>query len=523
MEVPVIVNWDNKLFRYVVEMSDYTISDPPHNWGCFARMDPDFAENIQLVQLTSLWDDNETWQDLENIDNIFDNTLDLPYPERNDDPRKAYIYKTFSSDETDPIRPWMPGEDYPIKYRNLTLKFPLYSVETYIPSDYVLKVSTWISDTEVVLGSYLIDDTRRAAQSPEMMLGERYVENISFKIPDPWDIVYGESWQEWRQKLCGEKQIEETEHYPNNTVTSLMISIYPIVSSNNIYYGISTSTPGSTSITISRNTGFMNPVLRFKEHSSDLEIELEYNEIYHNIQEYFLETYYVDIQELVLKYILTIQDENDIYNMIEYVETPEESEDDHIRYVATCPKNQLNILDWQNYWSGLFMRGMIEIWDGDQLILSITTNDISLTPDVYKYLIYSDIDGIELNLVRMYQYNIHAANKINKTVVKVDNINDSKTKIVKPVFFQAGKLDGCVIYPETTSNVCINLNSYKSKVDFFYLKVEGVMFPEIGRTHQGVIFKVQGNLLPRAVESGKMYVLNEDKELIVTGTFKYIS
>lgn len=523
MNVPVIVNWNNKLFRYMVEIGDEAISDPDYNWGCFARMDPDFIDNVQLVQFVSLWNDNKIWQDLEHIDNIFDNTLDLPYPAHSGEPRSLCTYKEYSPDDTDPVRPWMPGEDALIKYRNMTLKFPLYSIETYTPTFYVLKISTWISGTEVVLGSYLIDASRRIAQSPEMMFGERYVESISFKIPDPWDIIYSEAWQEWRHEICGEQSISDTECYSNNTVSSLMVSIYPITLSNDTYYSVSTGTPGATSITISRNTGFMTPVLRFKEHSSDLEIELEYSDIYKDLKEYFLETYYIDIQNLVLKYILTVQDDSDIYNMIEYVNTPEESEDDHVRYIVTCPKNQLDISGWQNFWAGLFLRGMVEIWDGDQLILSITTNDISLTPDVYKYLIYSDIDGIELNLVRMYQYNIYAANKINKTVVKVDNVNDSKTKIVKPVFFQTGKLDGCVIYPETTSNVCINLNSYKSKVDFFYLKVEGVTFPEIGRTHQGVIFKIQGNLLPKAIDSGEMYVLNEDKELVVAGTFKYIS
>ena len=525
MNIPVMVIWDNKLFRYMVEMSDSAMVAPDCSWNCFARLNPDFPDETEMTQFV------HQWTNLEELGNDFDYTLDCPYPESPEGTRTNRIYKTYSPDETDQSRPWMPQE---MLSRELTLKFPLHSIETYTDTDYVLKISTWVSNTEIVLGSYLIDKNMRLAQKPEMMIEERYYEFVKFRIPDPWSIIYGDEWQQWRHMICGEPEVEHLDpetgtsgefHFLNNTVSSLIVSIYPVVKNEGMYHGTSDSNIGSTAVTLAKDNGFMTPVLRFKNNSSDLEIELEYNEIYSNLEEYFLETYYIDIQNLIIKYILTVQDADDIYNMIESEEIPSETptEDAHRRYVQECPRNLLEISDWSEFWAGQFLRGLIEIWDGDNLILSVTTNDIVLTPDVYRYLIQSDIDGIELNSVRMYNYNLYVANKINKKVVQVDTPNESKTKIMKPVFFQANKLDNTVIYPETTSNVCINLNSYKSKVDFFYLKIEGVSFPEIGRTHQGVIFKIQGNLLPRAVEEGKMYVLDQDKELVVSGSFKYVS
>jgi hypothetical protein len=74
-----------------------------------------------------------------------------------------------------------------------------------------------------------------------------------------------------------------------------------------------------------------------------------------------------------------------------------------------------------------------------------------------------------------------------------------------------------------TENICINLDAYKSSVDRFYIKIEGTSYSEVGRTESGVIFKVQGSLLPGTVTSGTYYILNEDADLVTTGKYKYES
>jgi hypothetical protein len=169
------------------------------------------------------------------------------------------------------------------------------------------------------------------------------------------------------------------------------------------------------------------------------------------------------------------------------------------------------------------------ILNDEDTVTSIISDPIPLTPDMFKFLIMTDLDSpefentpIKLNTAKMLNYIIHAVNKINKNIIQVENAKEYKSNIIKPVFFQSHKINNVIIHPAVTENICLNLNAYKSKVDFFYLKIEGIIFPEIGRNHNGVIFKVQGNLLPNKINEGVLYVLNKDKELVTTGEFQYI-
>lgn len=98
---------------------------------------------------------------------------------------------------------------------------------------------------------------------------------------------------------------------------------------------------------------------------------------------------------------------------------------------------------------------------------------------------------------------------------------DSKANIVQPVFFKSRDLANIIIHPEVTENICINLDAYKAKVTTFYIKIEGIVFPEMGRIEAGVIFKVQGNLLPGKTAGGIYYILDQDTNLVTTGKYTY--
>ena len=98
---------------------------------------------------------------------------------------------------------------------------------------------------------------------------------------------------------------------------------------------------------------------------------------------------------------------------------------------------------------------------------------------------------------------------------------DSKSNIVQPVFFRARDLANIIVHPEVTENICINLDAYKAKVTTFHIKIEGTTFTEIGRTESGVIFKVQGNLLPGKLAGGVYYILDQDANLVTTGKYIY--
>lgn len=128
---------------------------------------------------------------------------------------------------------------------------------------------------------------------------------------------------------------------------------------------------------------------------------------------------------------------------------------------------------------------------------------------------------IDLSSINMNIYNLRISDITTQTVVNMTSKSDSKSNIIQPVFFRARESAKIVVHPEVTENIAINLDSYKSGVSTFYLRLEGVSFEEIGRTGSGVVFKIKGSLLSNETTSGTYYILNESGDLVTTGKYVY--
>ena len=435
----------------------------------------------------------------------------------------------FLPDYIDPEKP-DPVPPVNIKVRKVRLNIPWFKIDNYRKCNYAVKFTTWISGIEVVIGCYLVTPDMYRAMSYRVYKEDRYAEYVDLYIIDPWSLIYDDDWKDWRISICGESD------NLNNTGSSMRVSIIPIEPIEDHYGIISNSSIGAYNMTISDDlSDYMHLDIGFVPYKSDILAEIKYNRTYSNILEYLLETYGVNIPEenLKIEYILSIisPDDDDMGFLVPEETYVQDETEDPIRAIESHVflKTNLGIKDWSEYVPGMYMTVTAVILNGDDVVTSIISDLVPLTPDTYKYLIITDLDSpefedtpVKLNTAEMLNYVIHAVNKINKNVVQVENAREYKSNIIHPVFFQANKLNDVTIHPLVTENICLNLNGYKSKVDFFYLKVEGVVFPEIGRNHNGVIFKVQGHLLPNSVESGILYVLNKDKELVTTGNFQYI-
>lgn len=121
----------------------------------------------------------------------------------------------------------------------------------------------------------------------------------------------------------------------------------------------------------------------------------------------------------------------------------------------------------------------------------------------------------------MNNYTVNAVNKIEKKIVQIEKPNDYKSNLIKPVYFRVRELSSLVIHPAVTENVCINLDAYRSQVDTFYIQIEDAVFVERARTNTGIIFKIVGANLKNEVGQGTFYILNQDKELVITGKYRY--
>ena len=148
-----------------------------------------------------------------------------------------------------------------------------------------------------------------------------------------------------------------------------------------------------------------------------------------------------------------------------------------------------------------------------------------------KFFIISDPNipqSINLDEVDMNNYNINAVNKVEKKIIQLDRPDNNKGNLIKPVYFRARELNELVIHPNVTENISFNLDAYKSQVERFYLQIDGAVFPEFARVASGVIFRIVGADLPYStneegnrISEGVLYLLNQDKELITTGKYRY--
>lgn len=106
---------------------------------------------------------------------------------------------------------------------------------------------------------------------------------------------------------------------------------------------------------------------------------------------------------------------------------------------------------------------------------------------------------------------------INNTVV-TKGVNNTSA-LVQPVFYRTRPLGSVVIHPEVTENLAINLDAYKSVVPRFVLKIGGLNFNEIGRTADGVVFRIDGSTLDKKLKDGTLYVLDDSGVLVTDGKF----
>ena len=268
--------------------------------------------------------------------------------------------------------------------------------------------------------------------------------------------------------------------------------------------------------------------------------KIYYNNTYKDLQEYFEETYNIN-QDLYIEYNLVVRDNDNIYTT-----KLERTFSDHYTFYDTGINNpsQENLINWpwvEEYYkkspdNSLYMQciATLQFKEGDSYkdFIYIRSNILPLTQELLGYFInrdpnniteeddkniyYVNLDNVDMNL-----YTINAVNKTINKIYQLDNPSDSKANIIQPIFFKARDVSNIIVHSAVTENICINLDSFKSKVKTFIIQIENTPFTEIGRTASGVIFKIIGNKLPGNSTSGVYYILNEDGELITNGNYRY--
>lgn len=403
-----------------------------------------------------------------------------------------------------------------IKLSNVTLYFPDYSVDTYENGlKYALTINTWINDKYIELGSFIISrNDCEATDTIKTFYNQKYYEKYTVTIINPKSIVYDDDWKEWREKVCG---IDVSGYELNNTGSIINFSLHPVINSGNIYTKVEKYDGGQNAINLSK---FDNLSYNIK-FNDNLEFEgnVSYNEAYSKdfsgFEEYLKETYNIT-DAVELKYEFYIQDKEDLFFYKEV-----SNNDTNI----ILQRTDIDIFtNWTDFKPGLVLNGTLNVLVGGEAVLTIMSNSINLIPEIFKFLIQDNgTQYVELNDINMNVYEINTVNKIQQNIIQVDRPNDYKSNIVKPVYYRTRDIANVVFHPEITENICINLDAYKSSVKSFILRLEGINFGEKARVSSGVIFRINGNYLPKTNKEGIYYILNQDSELITTGKYIYES
>lgn len=411
--------------------------------------------------------------------------------------------------------------------------FPQYSVDTFhSKTKYILSLSTWIKNIKIDLGNFLFERKESLACPPKRFGGmDEYCEYVEFTISDVFQILQSND-SVLRDIILGDGSRNFLD-----MCSQLYVSLFVVDPSGDQYIK-NDEWDGAQNCIDLFNKDEQNDLklhMNYDCESRNIILDLKYHDPYSsesNIEDYLYTIYYDSDMEAITQY-LVMDEENIYYEESRYVNIWGVNEftfniDSHETIFPEF-ENLPNIFSsWDNWKEGLNIKANISFYKSghpEDIFMTIFSNRLVLTKELFSKMVQFDMDvlpkKIDLTELDMIDNNLTAINKIIQENVVVTPTDSTKNHLIQPVFYQTKELSNFIVHPDVTENIAINLDSYKSQVSRFRVQVEGVIFNEIGRSSKGVIFKIQGNMLPKNTNEGDLYILNQDNELVTTGKYIY--
>ncbi len=424
---------------------------------------------------------------------------------------------------------WLPSDFQPgdissvidmNTHSNLRVFFPLFSIEIYNNSlKYAVSAYIYIGRKKVILCSKVLSRSQALAVDRELnRYNNTYLECIDINIPNPYEIMYSDDWLNFREVEC---------NCDNSDSCILGISIIPVFDNNGTYCMDDVYTEGQNSINISKPNNYLglhiSHNIMSKDPQSRITCESIYNNKYNMLTDYIKNIY--KLSDISIKYEVILKDNSnkEIIKLVSKFSNEDSVEFDIKDLYIPHDIDKVSIA----YGAGISLSASLNVYnneiitdnENEKLVLYLLSNEIPITDEIIGYFIEKDINYVNLQNINMNVYNINAVSKTINNVVKLNNVENSKSNIIQPVFFRVEKLYSIVVHPDVTENICINLDQFKSKVDFFLIRIDGVSFSEVGRTNSGVVFEIQGNQLPKIHPTGTYYITDQVSNVIATGKY----
>lgn len=427
-----------------------------------------------------------------------------------------------------------------IKTIDLRVYIPNHTPNTYVRSiKYAINVNTWIDNYKIDLGTYIFDQSDALA-NPNGVLKNgnfEYHEYVEFKLIDPFQLIYSDEWNDFRQKVCLEKP--DT----NYNGTTLYVSLYVINEYEDGYILEKDCNGGYTNFSMSNDNDYLKLNLSVSNNPLGFKFDIQMNSVYNSLMQYLYETYNIkniSTNQIVFDIVIKNKDSVIFDPTTARLFNAEETYGKATQYI--CIKNISTTLikeyfdSWSSFEEGWSLVGSLTVYNkqyfkaGEEALvadddvyelISFVSNEIPITQEIFSMF----TNGGSEEIIKLSDMNIKTFNVINKienNIIQVERPNESKANIVQPVFFRVKDAEVLTLHPVVTENISINLDDYKSKVNRFILKIGDNMFDQIGANSYGILFKIKANVLPPTLTAGTYYILDENKELVTTGKYNCV-
>ena len=437
-------------------------------------------------------------------------------PALDSDSNKCYIkenpikYSEIKIDKTDRIDS--------LNYYTVRVYFPLECIHTYYraATKYLVSIYTYIKKDaytlpkRLYLYSNIINSFDNLACAPKIYKGNRYQEYQDINIYDFYELI--------------NRGVERSEYI-------LHINIQPVYVEEDSAYAFNDIKPGSSSLSYYKDS-ILQVIPSFDIINHKVHVRFERNNDEINIFNYISDNYEPNML-IYLRYFIVNK-----YDEIIYIDNPvllKEGDESSITFRNLFGGRFESWSDWEEgmqlYVSteAYAYKGETEedledfrnkLIEGDWINcfnISIASDTIPITSNIYKFILPNDIDNINLTDIDM---TINSYNVTNEIINKNINVNQTSVGngLVKPVFFKAYDVSKIRVHRDIYENICVNLDEYKNKINKFYIKICGNYFVEYARTIDGVIFNINGAVITS--NTGTYYICDADKNFITSGKYE---
>jgi hypothetical protein len=400
-----------------------------------------------------------------------------------------------------------------IHKHTIQIDIPDYSPSTYSNVEYMVDISTHIGLTKVVLAceKFTFDDLL-SLPKPYRDGQHKYHQYYSVDILDPWDLCYSDDFAEFRTEFCLE--VPDT----NNCGALVDIEISAVTEEGNDIIPDTRYRSGRNLILLSeRDSDYMT--MDLKSVPDGWQASLVFNKAFDgDLKTYLSETYFIDVESCIPE--IVIMDKDNGYKLLD-LDPIDLTGGAVLGDILFSSSNEsLRFDDWSDYFDGMFAISTLRLVDSEgNEVMYLKSNIVPIDKQKFSYIVGKEITLEDMDIT---VENLDVVNKIQKNIVKVNRPDDYKSNIIKPVFYRSFPLEEIEIHDSVTFTISVDLDSYKTKSNSFSIQIEGKNFTEIGRVPGGVLFKITGSELPHANPNGKYYILDEYKELVAEGNYRYV-